>query len=137
MHDALASWPWAADVFTTDGFVGLLGEPALWLVEVIVAGAADYGCTPAQAADVFRSIWYYTVGEILVRANSARRADDQGPWRDIDFSRFDPSRLPHLAAIGNQWPALAARDTYPQALQAFVDGLLAQARSAGEQAGSS
>ena len=127
MHDALASWPWAADVFTTDGFVGLLGEPALWLVEVIVAGATDYGGTPAQAVDVFRSIWYYTVGEVLVRAHSARqRASGQRLWRDIDFTRFDASRLPNLAALGDQWPELAARDTYPAGLEAFVDGLLAR-----------
>jgi AcrR family transcriptional regulator len=131
MHDALAAWPWAAEILTADGFVGLLGEPALWMVETIVAGAIDYGCTPVQAVDVFRGIWYYTVGEILVRAHSARRrADDGRPWRDIDFSSFDASRLPRLAALGDQWPTLAARDTYPQGLRALVDGLLAQARPA-------
>lgn len=131
MHDALAAWPWAAEVLTADGFVGLLGEPALWMVETILAGAIDSGCTPEQAVAVFRSLWYYTVGEILVRAHSdRRRADDrQPPYRDIDFSSFDASRLPQLAGIADQWPALAARDTYPQGLRAFVDGLLTQATS--------
>ena len=71
LHEALAAWPWAADVLTVDGFVGLLGEPALWTVETIVAGAVDAGCTLEQAVEVFRSVWYYTVGEILVRAHSA------------------------------------------------------------------
>jgi hypothetical protein len=33
--------------------------------------------------------------------------------------------MPHLTAIGDEWPALAARDSYPDALRAFVDGLLA------------
>ena len=47
MHDALAAWPWAAEVLTTDGFVGLLDESALWMVDAIVGGADDYGCTPA------------------------------------------------------------------------------------------
>ena len=69
------------------------------------------------------------------RSSSARTppadgTDDERPWRDIDFSNFDPSRLPRLAALGDQWPALASRDTYPQGLRAFVDGLLAQARPA-------
>jgi AcrR family transcriptional regulator len=128
MHDTLAAWPWAAEILTADGFVGLLGEPALWNVETIVAGAIDAGCTPVQAVDVFGGIWYYTVGEILVRANTTRRRTDaERPWRDIDFSRFDASRLPRLAAVGDQWPALAARDTYLQGVRAFVDGLLAQA----------
>jgi AcrR family transcriptional regulator len=129
MHETLAAWPWAAEILTTDGFAGLLGEPALWIVETIVAGALDYGCTPVQAVDLFRGIWYYTVGEILVRAHTARRQVDERPWREIDFSSFDASRLPHLAALGGQWPMLAARDTYPQGLRAFVDGLLAQATS--------
>jgi hypothetical protein len=76
-----------------------------------------------------RGIWYYTVGEILVRSHSDRRRADgkRPPYRDIDFSSFDASRVPHLAAIGDQWPALAARDIYPQGLRAFIDGLLAQA----------
>lgn len=132
LHDALAAWPWAAEVVTTDGFVGLLDESAVWMVEAIVAGAIDHGCTPLQAVDLFRSIWYYTAGEILVRAHSAgRRADDALPAHpDGFFGRLDPSRMPRLTAIGDQWPTLAARDTYPKGLRAFVDGLLAHATSA-------
>jgi hypothetical protein len=34
--------------------------------------------------------------------------------------------MPSLAAIGDRWPALAARNTYPDGVRAFVDGLLAQ-----------
>jgi hypothetical protein len=130
-HDALAAWPWAAEILTTDGFVGLLGESALWMVETIVAGASDYGCAPAEAVGAFRGIWYYTVGEILVRAHSDHRRTDhkRPPYRDIDFSNFDASHLPHLAAIADQWPVLASRDTYSQGLRAFVDRLLAQATS--------
>lgn len=133
LHDALAAWPWAAEVVTTDGFVGLLEEPAVWMVEAIVAGAIDHGCTPEQAVDVFRGLWYYTAGEILVRTRSAgRRADDDLPVHpDGFFGRLDASRMPRLTAIGDRWPALAARDTYAQGLRAFVDGLLAQATSAG------
>ncbi|GAP50667.1 TetR/AcrR family transcriptional regulator [Streptomyces azureus] len=129
MHDALAAWPWAAEVLSADGFVGLLDESAMWMVEAIVAGADDYGCTPEQSVDVFRNIWYYTVGEVLVRAHSARRRDEGRPFAYRDD--LDPSRVPHLAAIGVRWAALAARDSYPQGLRTFVDGLLAQATSRG------
>jgi AcrR family transcriptional regulator len=128
LHDALAAWPWAAEVVTTDGFVGVLDEAAVWMVEAIVAGAIDHGCTPAQAVDVFRSLWYYTVGEILVRAHSARAELPGHP--DGFFGTLDPSRMPRLTAIGDQWPALAARDIYPQGLRAFVDGLLGHASAA-------
>ncbi|MFF8267161.1 TetR/AcrR family transcriptional regulator [Streptomyces sp. NPDC016562] len=130
IHDSLAAWPWAAEVLTTDGFIMRLGDSALWLVEVILAGAIDHGCTPAQSVYVFRSIWYYTVGEILVRAHSARaRANDEVPV-SREFSSQLAAQLPRLAALNDQWAKLASQDTYPQALRAFVDGLLAQATSA-------
>ncbi|MEV4439967.1 helix-turn-helix domain-containing protein [Streptomyces sp. NPDC049577] len=129
MHDALAAWPWAAEILTVDGFVGLLDESALWMVEAIVAGAGDCGCTPAQAVDVFRDVWYYTVGEILVRAHSAHRRTDaeSSVVREASFAALDASRVPSLAAIGVRWPVLAARDTYPRGLRVLVTGLLAQA----------
>ncbi|AYY14387.1 TetR/AcrR family transcriptional regulator [Actinobacteria bacterium YIM 96077] len=132
IHDALADWPWAAEVLTADGFIARLGESALWLVETILAGAIDHGCTPEQAVHVFRNIWYYTVGEILVRAHShRRRAGNERPAdRGAFFSSLDESRMPHLAAVSDQWPTLAAQDTYPEGLRAFVDGLIAQATSA-------
>lgn len=131
MHDALAAWPWAAEILTVDGFVGLLDESALWMVEAIVSGAGDRGCTPARAVEIFRSIWYYTVGEILVRAHSVRRRaeDERAPTRERSFGSLDATRVPCLAAIGDEWAALAARDTYLQGLRAFVDGLLAQVTS--------
>lgn len=133
MHDALAAWPWAAEILTTDGFVGLLDESALWMVDTIVGGAADYGCTPEQSVDVFRGVWYYTVGEILVRAHSTRwRAGDEPP---VFRESFDASKVPHLAAIGGRWHALASRDSYPEGLRIFVDGLLARADPAARRAG--
>jgi AcrR family transcriptional regulator len=131
MHDALAAWPWAVEILTADGFIGLLGDSALWLVETILAAAADAGCSPEQAVDVFRGLWYYTVGEILVRAHSARRWTEHGrpAERASFFSGLDPSRTPRLAAVADRWPALAARDTYPEGVRAFADGLLSRVTS--------
>ncbi|MFI0480376.1 TetR/AcrR family transcriptional regulator [Actinomadura sp. 9N215] len=127
VHDALAGWPWGAEVLTADGFLARLGDSALWFVETIVAGAVDHGCTRLQAVDLFRSVWYYTVGEILVRAHTDRRragvaAEDEFSLRDLD-----PARYPQLAAIGDQWPGRASLDIYPRVLRIFVDGLLTQA----------
>ncbi|MEV4636918.1 TetR/AcrR family transcriptional regulator [Actinoplanes sp. NPDC049548] len=128
MHDSLAAWPWAAEVLTTDGFLRRLGQPALEMVEAVVSGAIDHGCTSERAVHIFRSLWYYTVGEILVRAHTESRRHGEGPAgpHDTFFTSIDTSRLPRLASVGDQWPALAAQDTYPQGLRAFVDGLLAQ-----------
>lgn len=135
IHDALAAWPWAAEVLTTDGFIARLGDSALWLVETMVAGAVEHGCTPEQAVHIFRNIWYYTVGEILVRSHSSRRRDDyeRSTDRKAAFGSLGASRLPHLAALDDQWATLSWEDTYPQALRAFVNGMLAQATAATPQ----
>ncbi len=127
MRDILAAWPWAAEALTTDGFLRRVDESSLWMVEAIVAGATEHGCTPAQSVHVFRSVWYYTVGEILVRAHSVRRGPDDERFRDTTLSNVDPSQAPHLASLRDQWAEFSARDTYPQGLRAFVDGLLTHA----------
>ncbi|MEV0124353.1 helix-turn-helix domain-containing protein [Streptomyces sp. NPDC050703] len=126
-HDALAAWPWAAETLTADGFIALLEESALWMVEEIISGAHDYGCTPEQSVHIFRSVWYYTVGEILVRARSPHRPAD----RELPLFResIDADRVPHLAAVSDCWAEVAARDTYPRGLRTFVDGLLAETRA--------
>lgn len=57
-----------------------------------------------------------------------RQADSGGPPHPGSFfGSIDASRLPRLAALGDQWPTLAAQDTYSDALEALIDGLLAQA----------
>ncbi|XRQ10595.1 TetR/AcrR family transcriptional regulator, partial [Actinomadura welshii] len=106
IRDAAATMPWAAEIVTTDGFVGRLDESVLWIVEEILAAAEECGCTPAQAVYIFRSIWYYTAGEVLIRANTARRrAGDLGPF---SLTHLDASRLPRLTAIGSdQWAEVA------------------------------
>nr|AVR52591.1 TetR family transcriptional regulator [Streptomyces sp. FXJ1.235] len=142
IHDALAAWPWAAEVLTTDGFLSRLGDSALQLVENIMAGAIEHGCTPEQAVHVYRSIWYYTVGEILVRAHSARQREADGRLADRagtggigGIGGAGPVRLPpHMAALAQQWAELSWQDTYPQALRAFVDGLLEHATQAAQAA---
>ncbi|SFW90865.1 TetR/AcrR family transcriptional regulator [Amycolatopsis australiensis] len=124
MHDSLAAWPQAVEVLTADD---LLGESALWMVEAIVGGAIACGCTPERAVGLYRGVWYFTVGEIVVRARSGRRAAQERPrYRDAVFADLDPTRFPSLAAVGDRWPELTARDTYQAGLRALVDGLLAQ-----------
>jgi AcrR family transcriptional regulator len=127
MHDAFSTWPWAVEILTADGFVGLLDDAALWPVEAIVAGAVDAGCTQEQAVVLFRSVWYYTAGEILVRARSPHRTSS-GETPRFDFpNNLDPALTPQLTAIGADWKTYAAVDTFPIGLTALVDGLLAQA----------
>lgn len=121
IHDALSEWPWGAEVLTSDGFIGRLGDSSLTMTEAIVSGAVGAGCTHEQAVEVFRNLWYFTVGEILVRARTAR-----GRLINPDLS-FDATKHPHLAEIGPRWVAVAERDSFAQGATAFVDGLLLSA----------
>jgi AcrR family transcriptional regulator len=120
IHDALAEWPWAAEVLTANGFVGLFAASSLWPVETIIAATVETGRTLEQAVDVFRNIWFYTVGEILVQAHSPRRAIERDPF----FTDLDPAKTPHLAAIGNDWPLLATHPNYAGGLKSLINGLL-------------
>lgn len=126
MHDLLAEWPWAAEVLTADGFLARLDEEAVGLVEVMVSGALDHGLDPERAVHLFRCVWYYTVGEILVRVHTADRPaatplePDEGR-----FGAIDAARVPGLAAIGEDtWRRVSAQDRYAEGVADFVDGLL-------------
>ncbi|MGW3538970.1 hypothetical protein ACWDNI_00240 [Nocardia niigatensis] len=95
------------EILTVDGFVGLLDESALWMVDAILAGAEDYGCTPDQAVYAFRSIWFYMVGEILVRAHSVREGAPEAAAGRASSSGLDPSRCrawPRSARAGPRSP---------------------------------
>lgn len=140
-RDALAAAPWVAEVITTDGFLSRLDDAAVWPVEAILSAAVDDGCTGEQAILVFRNLWYYTVGEILVRANTRSRRSEggAGPAKAI-FSDPDPATgehptLPTLAAVGPLWREVAQRDTYADGLRAFIDGLLDRARQQRDSGG--
>lgn len=128
IHDALAAQPWAAEVLTADGFLDRVGRSALLAVEGVVSGALDCGCSQQQAVELFRSVWYFTVGEILVRANTRKRgvtAEARPARLDSFLATLDGASFPALASIGADWPVHSARDNYAEALRAFVDGLLA------------
>lgn len=125
MHDGIAAWPQLADVLIADD---IIGESALWMVDAIVGGAIGCGCTQEQAVDLYRAVWYYTAGEILVHAHTSRRraADARPTYSQQVFGELNADELPHLAALGEKWSRLNLRDTYGQGLRALVDGLLAR-----------
>src|SRR5262249_54429585 len=102
----------------------------LWMVETIIAGAIEAGCSAEQAVELYRSVWYYTVWEILVRANAARRRaeDERLIYRDALLASLDPVQFPQLAGLAERWPILVVRDTYARGLRALVDGMLPGAR---------
>ncbi|MGW2255287.1 TetR/AcrR family transcriptional regulator [Kitasatospora sp. NPDC001660] len=122
IHEVLAACPWIVAVLTADD---LLSRTALWFVEQIVDGFVDCGLTLDQAVHGYRAIWYYTAGEITVRAAAdRRRADDDRPvYRESVFADLDPDEVPRLVQVADRWEALTAQDTYSDGLRALVDGL--------------
>jgi AcrR family transcriptional regulator len=123
IHEALAACPWITEVLTADD---LMSTSALWFVEQIVDGLVGCGLTPEQAVRGYRAIWYYTAGEIMVRAAAARRRadDDRATYRERVFADLDPGELPRLAQVADNWASLTAEDTYLDGLRALVDGHL-------------
>jgi AcrR family transcriptional regulator len=123
IRDTLAAWPWIVEVLIHDDRVG---RTALWMVETMLAGAVECGCSLEQAVALYRSIWYYTAGEILIRAKSARRRteSDRPTQRDDRIRAVAGDELPHLAALAERWASLASRDTYVLGLRSLVDGFL-------------
>ena len=81
---------------------------------------------PVRQAPTYRTLWYYTVGEIIVRNTAARRrATNPAPtYRDEIYSHVNADEYPRLAAIANDWAEFTARDTYRDGLEALVNGLL-------------
>ncbi|MFD4657201.1 TetR/AcrR family transcriptional regulator C-terminal domain-containing protein [Kitasatospora sp. NPDC058444] len=124
IHEALAACPWIVEVLTGDS---LMSAHSLWFVEQIVDGLVACGLSPERAVQGYRAIWYYTAGEIMVRATAARRRpdDDRPTHRQQVFADLDPGRLPRLARFADRWAPLTAQDTYRDGLRALVDGLLA------------
>ncbi|MFE6764587.1 TetR/AcrR family transcriptional regulator [Streptomyces sp. NPDC057689] len=123
IHEALAACPWIVEVLTADD---LMSTSALWFVEQIVDGLVACGLPLDRAVHGYRSLWYYTAGEIVVRTTAARRRQDDGrtTYREQVFSDLDPDELPRLAQAADRWAPLTAEDTYGDGLRALVDGLL-------------
>ncbi|MBF9130837.1 TetR/AcrR family transcriptional regulator [Plantactinospora sp. S1510] len=122
MREAVAGYPWIVEVLRADD---LLSLRALWYPETIIDGLVHAGLTPEDAADAYRIIWHYTAGEISARVAATRRREDDRPtYRSQVFVDLDPEDLPRLAALGERWEELTARDTYDKGLRAIVRGLL-------------
>ncbi|MFH8409802.1 TetR/AcrR family transcriptional regulator [Streptomyces sp. NPDC018019] len=126
LHDVLADCPWIVEVLATDN---LMAASALWIVEAIVDAAVGCGLTPEQAVDAYRTVWYYTVGELMIRVTRARHQakSDQPSHRDRALATLPAETYPRLASLADRWAELTARDTHYQGLEAVIDGLITRA----------
>mgnify|MGYP002652588514 CR=1 FL=1 len=121
--ELLAERGWIVEVLTADD---LFAPSALWFVDTMIGAAIECGCTPEGAVDVYRTIWYYIVGNLIIRVNSARRTSSGArPFRDEAIARYSAERFPNIATVAARWAELSTRPSHREALRAIVDGLLA------------
>ena len=122
MHDGLAEHAWVVEVLAQGD---LIAPSILWLVEEIVAGLMTCGLSPAEAADGYRAIWQFTVGELMIRRGVARTAAlGRMPFVISVLTSVDPDELPALAAVSGEWAGARERDGYDIGLAALLDGLI-------------
>jgi AcrR family transcriptional regulator len=123
LYDILADCPFLAEILASDD---LLAVSALWVIENIVDASIECGCAPEQAVDIYRVIWYYITGELLVRLASGRqRASlDRPTHREKAFAALRPDSHPRLFALSARWSELTSRDSHHQGLEVIVNGLL-------------
>ncbi|MBA2890868.1 TetR/AcrR family transcriptional regulator [Nonomuraea soli] len=126
LYELLAERLWIVEVLTGDD---LIAPSALWFVDEMIGSAVEYGHSPEQAVYIYRTIWYYIVGDLIVRANGKRRRSRAaGPvHQDQVISSLNNGTHPRLTAVAERWAELNARDTHRQGLEAIVDGLLRSA----------
>jgi AcrR family transcriptional regulator len=123
MHDSLAQYPWVVEVLAQGD---LIAPSILWLMEEIVAAFVACGLSHAQAADGYRAVWQFTVGELIVRRGLDHVATLGRPPQVLEIlTRVDAQRLPTLAALAPHWAGARAQDSYALGLKALIDGLIA------------
>ncbi len=123
MHDGLAERAWVVDVLAQGD---LIAPSILWLVEEIVAGLMSCGLSEPEAADGYRAIWQFTVGELIIQRGVQRTAAlGRVPFVVRLLTSVDPAQLPALAALAPHWVPARGRDSYDVGLTALLDGLTA------------
>ncbi len=121
MRDGLAAHDWIIDVLAQGD---LIAPSILWLVEEIVAALIACGCSTREAADGYRAIWQFTVGELIIRRGLQRTATlGRVPFVVQVLTSVDPQHLPTLAALAPHWAPARERDSYDIGMSALLEGL--------------
>ncbi len=122
MRDGLARYPWVVDILARGD---LIAPAILWLIEEIVAGFVACGLSEADAADAYRAVWQFTVGELIIGRGLAQTASLGRPPFVLEvLMNVDPERLPTLATLRPHWAPARDKDSYDIGLTALIDGLI-------------
>ena len=122
MRDGLARYGWVVDVLAQGD---LIAPEILWLIEEIVSGLMACGLSASRAADGYRAVWQFTVGELIIRRGLERTAAlGRPPFVVGVLLGVDPEQFPALASVREHWAPARDRDAYDIGVSALLDGLL-------------
>lgn len=122
IHDGLAQYDWVVDVLAEGD---LIAPQILWVLEEIVAALMACGLSEREAAEGYRAIWQFTVGELITRRGIQRTAAlGRPPFVIGVLMGVDPDQLPALASLAPYWTPARGRDAYDIGLTALLEGLL-------------
>lgn len=123
LYDGLSARPWVIGVLVKGD---LIAPSILWAIDEIIAAFVKAGLSPEEAGAAYLVAWRYTVGHLVVRHQTAKRAAelDRPPLTLKTLAAAEPEELPMLAQLKDFWPEARKHDSYREDLAAVVDGLL-------------
>ncbi len=125
MRDSLAEYEWIIDVLAQGD---LIAPAILWLLEEIVAAFMACGLSEAQAADGYRAVWQFTVGDLIIRRGLMRTAAlNRPPFVVRVLMDVDAAEFPALHSLAPYWAPARGRDAFDIGLRALLEGLLSGA----------
>ncbi len=120
LHDGLARWPWVVHALVRSDTVATNVLPE---IEAILAASVAAGLSVEAAAQLYRVVWQYTVGELMVQQSAAGRTTPQTSTV-LRQMKTAPPRFPLVAKAAPHWAALRTRSLYHLGLSALVDAAL-------------
>jgi AcrR family transcriptional regulator len=124
MHDGLSRHQWVIQVLTEGD---LIAPSILWALDEIYGSLSRSGLDLPAAADVFRLIWRFVIGDLIERAGraaAAKNAPSRPPQQETVPVRADPEQYPHVAALEAYWRSRRSRDDFAADLDRLTRALL-------------
>lgn len=119
MRNGLAEQPWVVGILAKGD---LIAPSVLWMIDEIVGNLIGCGLSETQAVAAYRTIWQFTVGELVIAHGVAGLG--RPPFVLEVLEGADPHELPVLAKVADRWREVRGKDTYDHGIAALVNGLL-------------
>lgn len=127
LHDGLARYPWVVEALVHSDTVALSVLPEM---EAILEASLASGLQLDEAAKLYRLVWQYTVGELMLSLSAAGRTTVRTSPVLATVRAASTQRFPLLSQAAPHWAAMRSRSLYREGLTALVESALRRARGA-------